>query len=307
MSQPDRFGTLDDVPLTDAWAHEAHEFTPWLAQNLSRLSDALGIPLELTDTEVAVEAFAADILARNPQDDTAVLIENQFKPSDHGHLGQIMTYLAGLNASTVVWIAPSFREPHLSAIRWLNENTPESFAFFAVALRVVRIADSPMVPLFDVVERPNAWERRVQETKREAQAPSAIGAFRRNFWAHMLRRHPSEGDPAKPYAASSRWRELPDHKLAVVQYIAQSGPGIFIRCPRGGDDEAAAELLDPYERQLEERLGVPINATNPRYLFIKHLRLDATNPGNWDHIADWLHEEADRYVAALTDVLGEPA
>lgn len=307
MTTTDRFATLDDVPLTEAWAHEARDFTPWLAENLNRLSDAIGIPLELTDTEVAVESFAADIIARNPQDETVVLIENQFKPSDHGHLGQIMTYLAGLGASTIIWIAPSFREPHLSAVRWLNEHTEDPFAFFAVQLKVVRIANSPMVPLFDVIERPNHWDRQVQETARESKAPSALGNFRREFWAHMLTRHPTGGDPGQGYAASSRWRELPDYKLAVVQYIAKGGPGIFVRCPRGGDDEAAAELLDPYEQQLEDRLGAPINAGNPRYLFIKNLRLDATDKSNWDRIADWLHGEADRYEAALKDVLGGTA
>lgn len=302
-----RFATLDDVPLIEAWAHEAHEFTPWLAENLGRLSAVIGIPLELTDTEVAVESFSADILARNPQDGSAVLIENQFKPSDHGHLGQIMTYLAGLGASTIIWIAPSFREPHLSAIRWLNEHTEEPFAFFAVQLRVVRIENSPMVPLFDVIERPNHWDRKVQESARQAKEPTEIGNFRREFWAHMLTRHPDEGDPSKPYAASSRWHELPDHKLAVVQYISKSGPGIFIRCPRGGDDEAAAELLDPYERQLEDQLGASMNAANPRYLFIKNLQIDATSKANWDRMADWLHSEADRYEAALKNVLGGTA
>lgn len=82
-----RFGVLDIVPLGDAWAHEAREFTPWLSENLDRLSAALGMPLALEGTEVAVEGFSADIVARNPIDDTTVLIENQLAPSDHNHLG----------------------------------------------------------------------------------------------------------------------------------------------------------------------------------------------------------------------------
>ncbi|RYG86809.1 MAG: DUF4268 domain-containing protein, partial [Alphaproteobacteria bacterium] len=40
------FGTLSDVTLREAWTHEAHSFTPWLAANLDRLSAAIGIPLE---------------------------------------------------------------------------------------------------------------------------------------------------------------------------------------------------------------------------------------------------------------------
>jgi hypothetical protein len=146
-----RFDRLVDLPLREAWKHEAHEFTPWLAQNIDHLSEAIGVPLELTGTEVAVETFSADILARNPMNDSIVLIENQLEMTDHTHLGQIMTYVAGLEAQTVIWIAPSFREPHLSAIRWLNEHTADGFAFFAIKARVVRIGDSPFAPIFEVV------------------------------------------------------------------------------------------------------------------------------------------------------------
>ena len=124
MATPE-FGTLETVDLREAWPHEAHNFTPWLADNLDRLSDAIGIPLEPEGTEVQVEQFSADIFARNPQDDSFVLIENQLEASDHTHLGQILTYLAGLEARTVIWVARDFQEAHLSAIRWLNENTTD--------------------------------------------------------------------------------------------------------------------------------------------------------------------------------------
>jgi len=146
-----QFDRLVDLPLREAWSNEAQEFTPWLAQNIDHLSDVIGITLEITGTEVAVETFSADILARNPMDDSIVLIENQLEVTDHTHLGQIMTYLAGLEAQTVIWIAPAFREPHLSAIRWLNKHTADGFSFFAVKARVVCIGKSPYAPIFEVV------------------------------------------------------------------------------------------------------------------------------------------------------------
>ena len=66
---------------------------------------------------------AAERGARNPEDGSLVLIENQLEQTDHSCLGQILTYLLGLDAQFVVWIAREFREPHLSAIHWLNEHT----------------------------------------------------------------------------------------------------------------------------------------------------------------------------------------
>lgn len=185
-----RFDRLTDLPLRDAWRHEALDFTPWLAQNIDHLSDAIGMPLELTGTEVAVESFSADILARNPMDDSVVLIENQLDTTDHTHLGQIMTYLAGLEAQTVIWIAPKFREPHLSAIRWLNKHTADGFSFFAVKARVLRIGDSPFAPIFEVVEKPNDWERRIREKERATKQLDPNSDNRHAFcrpWAGRIR------------------------------------------------------------------------------------------------------------------------
>ena len=142
-------GTITDVDIRQAWAHEAHTFTPWLAANLDVLSRVIGVPMELEGTEVSVERFSADILARNTLDDSLVLIENQLTGSDHSHLGQLMTYLAGLDAKTVVWVATDFRDAHLSAVNWLNEHTALDFAFFAVTVRVIRIGDSPLAPVFE--------------------------------------------------------------------------------------------------------------------------------------------------------------
>jgi len=50
-------GALTEVDLREAWNHEAHSFTPWLAANLDALADKIGIPLELEGQEVPVETF----------------------------------------------------------------------------------------------------------------------------------------------------------------------------------------------------------------------------------------------------------
>ena len=148
--QPITFGELTEVD----GPHEAHDFTPWLAENLERLSEVLGIHLEVETIEAQVGEFRGDILATGPEGQS-VLIENQLEWSDHSHLGQIMTYLAGLDARVVVWIARNFAEPHVSAIQWLNRHTENEFAFFALKLRVVRIDDSPLVPIFEVIAKPD--------------------------------------------------------------------------------------------------------------------------------------------------------
>src|SRR5436309_12651863 len=91
-------GRLELVPVREIWIHEANGFTPWLAQptNISLLSAALGIgEIEVEATERDVGRFSADIVARE-QNGGWVLIENQLEATDHRHLGQLITYLAGL-------------------------------------------------------------------------------------------------------------------------------------------------------------------------------------------------------------------
>ena len=294
MNDPN-FASLVDVPLRDAWAHEALRFTPWLAANLDRLSPVIGIPLELAGTEMRVGTFNADILARNAADDSVVLIENQLEGSDHTHLGQIMTYLAGLEAQTMVWIAPSFREEHLSAIRWLNEHTVDPFAFFAVRVRVVRIAESPFAPLFEVIERPNTWDRQVSEKKRVVEAGrSEIGQHRLAFWTHFCTRHPDYGNAG---AASSRWVALPGTDILLVLYLSRNGVGVFIRPPRGGSPEELELFVRPNLDRLVAELGA-----NWEIDLGSRLNVDPYNRENWDQMADWLLDRTKAYHAAFARI-----
>lgn len=304
MSTPIEFGTFSYVPISDVWQHEARAFTPWLSNNLDRLAEPLGIDLELIGTEVDVGGFSADILARDRWDGRNVLIENQLSPSDHGHLGQILTYLAGLDAKVVVWIAPNFRQPHLSAIRWLNEHTEESVAFFAVQLRPLRIGDSPIVPLLEVIEGPNEWDRHIQSRARELGVTSEIGAFRQAFWRHYLAKFLSEGDSATPYAGQARRRRMLDLGLIVTQFIAYRGVGIFVRVEwNGGEHSEARDRLMVHSGQLAAQLGSSRDNAAAGQFFLKELKLDMRERANWDRASDWLKSEADRYEAVLRQVL----
>jgi hypothetical protein len=98
-------GSLEKVELESIWPDEAQDFTPWLAkpENLLILGNTLGMDLEPEEEEAAVGPFSADILCKNAADGSWVVIENQIKRMDHGHLGQILTYAAGLSAKTLIW------------------------------------------------------------------------------------------------------------------------------------------------------------------------------------------------------------
>ena len=301
MSAATAFGTLDYVDVRQAWSSEPQGFTPWLSENIGRLGQALKLNLEHTGSEVRVTRFAADILAQNLTDGSNVLIENQLEVSDHRHLGQILTYLAGLDARTVIWVAPQFHEAHLSALRWLNTHTP--IDFFAVRLRIARIGDSPFAPVFEVEEGPNSWEKGLQAVAQAAER-GPVGERRLAFWTVYCAAVPAEAARGQPNGALYRWAELPGLGLVLSRYVADGYVGICVRGPRGTAAAPIAERLGSYADALAARLGVPLDPGSD-YLFNKTTAGAYADPAERDRLVGWLSAETDRYAAALTEILGD--
>ena len=79
-------GAIEKVDLREVWPNEASDFTPWLAENLDKLGEALGLDLELQSAEAAVGAFSLDVLAHDLGSNRPVIIENQLETTNHNHL-----------------------------------------------------------------------------------------------------------------------------------------------------------------------------------------------------------------------------
>ncbi|MDO4528262.1 MAG: DUF4268 domain-containing protein, partial [bacterium] len=161
-----KLGKIKKIDLRDIWASESYDFTPWLAkeENIALLGDAIGIDLEVESQEQSVGPFRADILARDLATNHYVLIENQLELTNHNHLGQIMTYAAGLDAFSIIWIAKAFTEEHRAALDWLNRITDENINFFGIEIQVIQIGDSMPAAQFNVVAKPNDWSKSVKSS-----------------------------------------------------------------------------------------------------------------------------------------------
>ena len=161
-----KLGRIEKVELRTFWKKEDRDFTPWLAQeeNIQLLSETIGIELEVQSQEEGVGPFRADILCMDTANNHFVLIENQLEKTDHTHLGQLMTYAAGLDAVSIVWIAQKFTEEHRAALDWLNRITDSTFNFFGIEIELFKIGDSAMAPMFNLVSKPNDWSKSVKKT-----------------------------------------------------------------------------------------------------------------------------------------------
>ena len=143
------FEKLVEIALIEGWKHESADFTPWLAdneKNLQMLGDTLGMTLELEAREKSVGSFSADIVCLDMDTNARVLIENQLHRTDHDHLGKLLTYVAGLEAVTAIWITKEFRDEHRAALEWMNKNTHENVRFFGLEIQLWKIGNSLPAP-----------------------------------------------------------------------------------------------------------------------------------------------------------------
>lgn len=154
-------GKLKKIDLRKAWKHEAIDFTSWLAQdeNLTLLSDEIGIGIKLIKTEASVGNFNVDILAEEENTGRKIIIENQLEPTNHDHLGKLVTYASGYDAEIIVWIVEDVKDEHKQAIDWLNEHTDEKLNFFLIKMELWQIGDSSFAPKFQIISNPNDWAK----------------------------------------------------------------------------------------------------------------------------------------------------
>jgi len=177
-------GKLQRPPLREVWEDEAQNFTPWLKDNIEVLNEVLEheeIELYLSDAKIEQDAgdFSVDMIAKADSGDL-VVIENQLEPSDHDHLGKLITYLTAFSAKNAIWINAYPRPEHINAINWLNEST--DVAFYLLKLEAIQIDESNHAPLLTLIVGKNQ-----EQIKREPDDPDGRDKIRYDFWEELLK------------------------------------------------------------------------------------------------------------------------
>ncbi|MFJ3097944.1 PDDEXK family nuclease [Streptomyces hydrogenans] len=151
----------------ELWPRETEDLHPWLIENLDALGGCLGIGrLEFTGREVlmgeqwthtgqdgvdrVVGGLRLDLSARDRRGQV-VVVEAQFGPADHKHLGQLVTYAHAGQAAVAVWVVvdadPLFYTEHLTALAELNEIFSGRRQFLVAALTLESEPRATEVPL----------------------------------------------------------------------------------------------------------------------------------------------------------------
>ena len=255
----DEIGRIEEVSIREVWPDEANDFTPWLAENLGVLGETLGMEIELGGTEVSVGNYYLDILAREPNRDAVVAIENQLAVTDNPHLGQLLTYTAGTKANIVIWIATEFRDEHRAALTYLNDSTGESLAFFGIEVGAIRIGNSQPAPLFRLAVTPNLWSKQkvsVSSALTERQAQYV------EFWRPFLERLNSEHGwnvgTENRYAAYQSGSGMGDGRFGRHMRITSEGEARVewvIQARNAEWNKAVFDLLERSREQIEREVG----------------------------------------------------
>ncbi len=252
---------LEQVELRDIWADEARDFTPWLMENAERLGEVLGIDIEFEAREHPVGSFSLDLYGHDITNECVLIVENQLDATDHKHLGQLMTYAAGTDAATIVWVAPSFRDEHRKALDFLNDKTGDSARFFGVEVSVVRIGDSAPAPMFKLVAKPSGWRARLAATHASSELSERREQYRA-FWSDYLDAlHEKYPNTTNVRAASTRnWTNVNNLRRGVVICLSFLSQGkvsceVYIDLQDAKKNSAVLDALMRNKDQIETDVG----------------------------------------------------
>jgi len=306
-------GRLIKVDLREVWRDEAREFTPWLAseENVKLLGDTIGIELEIEAQEQNVGPFRADILCRDTATGQWVLIENQLEKTDHTNLGQLITYAAGLEVVTIIWVAEKFTEEHRATLDWLNEITDETVNFFGLEIELWRIDDSSPAPKFNVVSKPNEWSKTVKTTAAKSELSETKG-LQLEYWTRFREFMEETGSPVrcqKPQA--QHWTTFAigraGFNLTARMNTRDKEIGVYL-CIYGPDKQAHYSLLyEIRKQQIESQLNMELDwralpDAKESHVETYH-KADPTDKNAWPEQHSWLKNTLETFHKVLSPII----
>lgn len=317
MTTKIKLSTITPVELSDCWQSESSDFTPWLAQeeNMKLLAEAINIDeLEVIAQEEYVGPYRADILCKEPGTEKFVLIENQLEKTDHTHLGQIMTYAAGLDAVTIIWIAQRFTEEHRAAIDWLNNITDKEFNFYGIEIKLIKIDDSCAAPVFNVIAKPNDSSKsaRSASSQKSMDDKTDTEKFRYEFWLSFIEY--MNDNPSKLFrpqrASDNHWMNIAigtskagicllinqrDNKLTTQLYINDDIEKKLFDALLEYKEKATSEICQNLDwRRLDGKKSSTIDLV---------LNCDLSDKSKHYELFEWLKVNTEKFIMFFKPIL----
>ena len=293
------FGKLKEVDVRELWKHEQYNFSEWLAkeENIEMLGDEVGVTFAEIRKEVFVGAYRCDLVAQDETSGAKIIIENQLEATNHDHLGKIITYASGLEATVVIWIVKEAREEHRSAIEWLNSKTTEDVSFFLIEIHAYKIGDSLPAPKFEVVEKPNDFVKTTKGNLRSGEL-TFVESERLNFWTQfneVIKERDKTINICK--ATTNHWYNVSlgssKAKLSITLNTKEKAVGIEVYIQ---NDKTLFDQLYALREQIEDETGLTFDWQ----------RLDGKKASRIRYLMDGLDfENQENYPELMNEVLDQ--
>lgn len=308
----ENLGTINKLNPRKKWSNEALDFTPWLANNIQCLNEALGLELEVENTEVAVGPYSADILAKDTGTGRYVIIENQLEKTNHDHLGKAITYASVLDASTIIWIATNFTEEHQRALDWLNDHSEEDIMFYGVQIELWQIDDSKPALRFNVVSRPNLAVRQVAKKKGNKEL-SEVKQLQLEFWEEFREK-------------LEKTKKIPSLQSASPQYwydvtLGKAGVHLSNRCNTFANTviisvyisnkiaDTMLPFLESRKSEIEMAIGESLqwnpNPDNRDKIIALYHQTDLFDPEKREAALNWLVDQTIKFRKVFSRIIKE--
>lgn len=305
-------GELKNVPPRQKWNNEASDFTPWIANNIELLNKAIGLELEVENTEVAAGPYSADILAKDTGTGKYVIIENQLEQTNHDHLGKALTYASVLDAAIIIWIAPKFTEEHTKALDWLNDHTVEDISFYGVQVELWQIDNSKPALRFNVISKPSEAVRQAARIKASDDL-SDSKKFQLDYWTKFkeklakTKKIPSLQTPRPQYWFDVTLGKSYIHMSNICNTWENTvGARIYI-------GNKIADTMLPYlesrKEEIEKAIGQKLqwnpNPDNRDKIIVLLHPTDFNDPKKVEESLDWLVEYTIKFRETFYKIIQE--
>lgn len=263
-------------------------------KNIEELSNIIGVDLEVEGTEIFIGNYKADIIAKDISNNKNVIIENQLEKTNHDHLGKIITYASGINASIIIWISKEVTEEHRKAIDWLNENTGEDISFFGIEIELWKIGESLPAPRFNIICRPNEWTKNSTNISKNKNL-SKTKSLQLEFWNYLSDYFNKQNTflslrtPGPKHWYSISIGKSKFHLSLTVNTVRKRiGCELYMR---GEKAKEAYSQLEDMKEQIETELETPINweelPEGQDSRIILYEDGDLNNKDDWEGMVAW--------------------
>jgi hypothetical protein len=225
----------------------------------------------------------------------------------------LLTYAAGLDAVTIIWVAGRFTEEHRAALDWLNRVTDENISFFGLEIELWRIGDSPIAPKFNVACKPNDWTKTVQ-TAANKRDLTETQALQLEYWTQFRQYMEESGSfvrcqTPQPqhwtcFALGRSWFQL----VAKVNTRAKD-IAVYL-CLQGADRLAHYHLLhNNYRQQVEAAVKEELEWRElpeaKESQVIVYSDASPTDRADWKRQHEWLKKMLEIFHYTLAPIVKE--